>query len=96
MLLHKSVSPPPQKGGGRHSILLVEMRPKTEGQNDCHPPCCVYFYPRTPTSLHFLPISGTRNIISVLVQYLQSSTSVLKLMLWHLDTLLEENVDWKN
>jgi len=46
-------------------VSAAEMRLKTEGQNDSHPPGCVYIL-------------------------------VLKLMLWHLDTLLKENVNWKN
>jgi len=37
--------------------------------------------------------SYTRIIVSVLVQ---CSASTLKLMLWRLDTLLKESVDWKN
>ena len=60
--------------------------------NSILPPGRVYIYALMPT---FSLLSGTRIIVSVLVQYLYSSTSTLKLVLWHLDTLLKESVDWK-
>jgi len=67
------------------------MRLKTEGQNDCRSHIYIYILSR-PLQCTFYSYLAFRGITSVLVQYLLSSASALKLMLWCLDTLLKESV----
>ena len=50
---------------GTWQTFYFVHRNKAEGQNDCNPLGLIYIYPAT--SMHFLHLSCTRKIISVLV-----------------------------
>jgi len=80
------------KRRGRHLVSSVKMKLKDK-ITAIHQATFISTLPHPLQCTFRSPY--TQSIVSAIVQNLWSSASILKLMLWHLDTLLKESVDRK-